>query len=148
MYRLLFALVILAPVGCAQGTPIIEPGAADSADEDGDGGSILGKKTQDIGEFDPAAGRNVSDSKIRATNPITGPLEAMGPMMEKVSKLEIDHALGLYYATNGYYPKTYDDFMTQIIKANHIQLPVLPAGAEYQYDVANHKLVVVKAEGR
>ena len=146
MYRLLFALVMLAPVGCAQGTPVTEPGEADAAD--GGGGSILGKKTQDIGEFDPAAGRIVSDSKIRATNPITGPLEAMGPMLEKVSKLGIDHALSLYYATNGHYPKTHDDFMTQVIKANRIQLPKLPAGAEYQYDVANHKLVVVKAEGR
>ena len=146
MYRFLFVLVILVSVGCDQGTPIIEPRAADAADKDG--GSILGKKTQDIGEFDPNAGRKVSDSKIRATNPITGPLEALGPMMEKVSKLGIDQALSFYYATNGYYPKTYDDFMEQIIKANNIQLPVLPAGAEYQYDVANHKLVVVKADGR
>lgn len=109
-------------------------------------GSILGKKTQDIGEFDPNAGREVSDSKVRATNPLTGPLEALGPMMEKVSKLGIDHSLALYYATNGEYPKTHDEFMQKIIKANNMRLPVLPAGSEYQYDVENHKLVVVKAQ--
>ena len=146
MCRFLFAFVLLVPVGCAPGTPVINAEADE--DEDEDNGSIIGKKTQDIGEFDPDAGREVSDSKIRATNPITGPLEAMGPMMEKISKLGIDQALGFYYASNGFYPKTYDDFMTHIIKANNIQLPVLPAGAQYQYDVANHKLVVVKAEDR
>ena len=32
------------------------------------------------------------------------------------------------------------------IKKNNLQLPKLPYGNTYEYDVANHKLVVVKAE--
>lgn len=110
-----------------------------------DPNSIIGKKTQDIGEFDPAAGAKVSDSKVEVTNPITGPVEAYGPILERISKLEIEHALNLYYATEGKYPDTLEEFMDKIIKPNNIQLPVLPGGKKYQYDVPNHKLVVVDA---
>lgn len=140
---ILSAVLFLTSIcsGCGVDAPIIEPGEPGQK-----AGSILGKETQEIGEFDPDAGRNVSDSKIRATNPLTGPLEALGPMMEKVSKLGTDHAVALYHAEHGEYPKTHEEFMQKIIKANNMRLPVLPAGAEYQYDVANHKLVVVKAQ--
>ena len=136
---LLFSLTFLALFGGCMDAPVAD-------EQKKEPGSIIGQKTQDIGEFDPNAGREVSDSKIRATNPLTGPLEALGPMMEKVSKLGIDHSLALYNAEHGEYPKTHDEFMQKIIKANNMRLPVLPAGAQYQYDVANHKLVVVKAE--
>ena len=34
------------------------------------------------------------------------------------------------------------------IKKNNLQLPKLPYGNTYQYDVANHKLVVIKGEGK
>ena len=108
----------------------------------GDGQSILKKKTQDIGRYDPAEGRTVSDSKVRATNPITGPLEAYGPMIEQASKASIDYHLLAYNAEHGRWPN-YDEFMSQIIKANNVWLPVLPAKMEYQYDEANHQLVVV-----
>ena len=107
--------------------------------------NIIGKKTQDIGEFNPAAGAVVSDSKINDMNPITAPVSAYGPMLEKISKTHIEHALNLYNATEGRYPASYDEFMTHIIKANNIQLPVLPGGKQYQYDVENHKLVVIDA---
>ncbi len=111
--------------------------------------SIIGKKTQDIGEFDPAAGKAVSDSKVRVstndiTAPVTSPLMAYGPALEQISKSHIEHALNLYNASEGRYPATHEEFMTHIIKANNIQLPVLPFGHKYEYDVPNHKLVVVK----
>lgn len=107
--------------------------------------SIIGKKTQDIGEFDPNAKKKVSDSKIRAEDPLTGPMMAYGPMMEKISKLGVDQAINLFYATEGRFPKDHEEFMTRIIKENNIQLPVLPFKAKYQYDVENHKLVVIEA---
>lgn len=106
---------------------------------------IIGKKTQDIGEFNPNAGAAVSDSKIHATDPITAPVSAYGPMLERISKNEIAYALRLYEAEHGQYPATYEEFMSKIIKANNIQLPVLPGGKKYQYDVENHQLVVVDA---
>ena len=57
----------------------------------------------------------------------------------------IDHALDLFNATEGRYPKDYNEFMKRIIKENNIKLPVLPGGAKYAYDVKNHKLQVVRA---
>ncbi|HVV99873.1 MAG TPA: hypothetical protein VHB77_06020 [Planctomycetaceae bacterium] len=106
--------------------------------------SIVGKKTQDIGKFDPnAQNQQVSDSKIHASVG-TGAVSAYGPTMERISKIEIDHAVNLFQAENGRYPQDYDEFMEKIIKANNIQLPVLPAKGQYKYDEANHALVVVR----
>lgn len=110
-----------------------------------DPNNIIGKKTQEIGQFDPNAGAKVSDSKIHATDPITAPTSAYGPMLEQISKTHIEHALNLFNASEGRYPNSHEEFMTAIIKANNIQLPVLPGGKQYQYDVENHKLVVVEA---
>lgn len=106
-------------------------------------GSIIGKKTQEIGKFDPAEGKKVSDGKMEITNPITGPLEAYGPMLEKGVLPQIDYLLELYRAEHDRYPKTYEEFMSEVIKKNNIQLPVLPGGKKYQYDEKNHKLLVV-----
>lgn len=93
-------------------------------------GSIIGKKTQDIGKFDPnAKGQTVSDSQVRVSDPVLGAMEAYGPMVEQISKTHIDHALGLFRAEHDRYPKDYDEFMKEIIKKNDIKLPVLPAGA-------------------
>jgi hypothetical protein len=107
--------------------------------------SIIGKTTQNVGEYDPNANAKVSNSKINATDPITAPTSAYGPMLERISKSHIEHALNLYQATEGHFPKDHEEFMTNIIKANNIQLPVLPGGKQYQYDVENHRLVVIDA---
>jgi len=114
-------------------------------------GNIIGKKTQDIGEFKPAPGQKVmkDDRPIitdTTTAPVTAPLQAYGPALEKISKSHIEHAVRLYEAENGHYPKDHEEFMTKIIKAQNIQLPVLPGGLQYKYDVAEHKLIVVKIE--
>ncbi len=109
-----------------------------------DPNSIIGKKTQEVGQFDPNAGAKVSDSKIHATDPITAPVSAYGPMVEQIMKSHIEGALNLFNASEGRYPNSYEEFMTRIIKENNIQLPVLPAGRQYQYDVENHKLVVIE----
>lgn len=107
-------------------------------------GSIIGQKTQDIGAFDPNEKQRVSTSEVKVSDPVLGPLEAYGPMIEQISKLHIDHAINLFHAENGRYPKDHDEFMTRIIKANDIKLPVLPGKLKYEYDVENHKLVVVE----
>lgn len=107
--------------------------------------STLNKTTDKVGEFDPNAGKEVVKPDVKITNPITGPLEAYGPLVQQVAALGIDHALGLFYATEGRYPDSYDEFMIRIIKENNMRLPVMPAGLEYQYDVGNHKLVVIRS---
>lgn len=109
-----------------------------------DDNSIINKKTQTVGAFDPNSNAKVSDSKIRATDPFTAPVSARGPMMERISKLNIEAAVNLFHAMEDRYPKDLDEFMQVIIKANNIQLPALPNGWQYQYDVENHKLEIVE----
>ena len=52
--------------------------------------------------------------------------------------------MNLYKATNGGLPKTHDEFMEKIVKANSITLPTLPAGRSYEFDVKAGELMVVK----
>jgi hypothetical protein len=112
-----------------------------------DPNSIIGRKTDKIEKFDPKAKQEVSDSKVRADDPVLAPLQAYGPMVEQISKMEVDHAVELFNASEGHYPKDYDEFMTRVVKPNNIKLPVLPGGWKYAYDVPNHKLEVIRAEG-
>ncbi|MFN0054022.1 MAG: hypothetical protein ACKV0T_17725 [Planctomycetales bacterium] len=142
MSRLLFAyscaaLLMVSSGGCTGGSN-------SKVEEKQEKKGIFGKKTQEIGKFDANAPQEISDQKIRATDPVTAPLAAYGPMMERVSMLAIDHAVNLFQATEGRYPKDYDEFMEKIIKANNIQLPVLPYGGKYQYDETTHGLVIVR----
>ncbi|MCC6509559.1 MAG: hypothetical protein IT423_10655 [Pirellulaceae bacterium] len=50
-----------------------------------------------------------------------------------VFEIQIPQAMNLYQASNGYKPKSHDEFMTHIIKANNIALPILPEGQVYKY---------------
>ena len=61
---------------------------------------------------------------------------------ESVFDLQIKPALNLYKASNGSFPKSHEEFMAKIIKANNIKLPELPAGQRYVYDPKTGKLMV------
>lgn len=102
--------------------------------------------TDQIGEFDPEAGRELVDDKVVVTNPVTAALEAYGPMKQQIARLGIEHAVNLFYAEEGRYPRDHEEFMTRIIRSNNLRLPSLPTGLSYQYDVDNHRLVVVRAD--
>ena len=106
---------------------------------------IVGETTQDIGEFDPNAGQEVSDGKVEL-NMITGAAGAYGSLIQKTSDIHIKRAVDLFNAAEGRYPKDHEEFMTEVIKKNQIRLPMLPHGSAYKYDVQNHALVVVKVE--
>ena len=143
------SILAVAIVGCSQGTPVEPAGNAEANPENAEkkkaGINLMNPKVADqIQQFDPNAGGKVSDSKVTYSNPITGALEAYGPLVEKTSKMKIDHAVRLFQAEHGRYPKDLDEFMNRIIKPNDVKLPVLPGGREYQYDVENHRLVVVE----
>ena len=104
---------------------------------------IIGKTTQDIGEFDPDAGEEVDDGKVEL-NLVTGAAGAYGPAVQKISNIQIVQAVNLFNAAEGRYPKDHEEFMTEVIKKNNIRLAMLPHGSIYKYDVENHALVVVK----
>ena len=102
------------------------------------------KNTQDIGEFDPNANTEVVNPDVKISNPITGAAEAYLPLRQQVTMLPVTQAIQLFQATEGRYPKDHAEFMQRIIKENRIPLPELPAGQRYEYDVANHQLLVVR----
>lgn len=132
-------LALLFVLGCA------DPYAADKPVEK-KRENIIGRKTQDIGEFQ-ADNKDftVKSDEITGMSPLNplSPMKAYGPTVQRISKMEIQHALDLYRAEFDRYPADHEEFMTKIIKQNQIELPVLPGDAVYQYDVANHELVVV-----
>ena len=66
--------------------------------------------------------------------------------MEQVAEIPIIQGVQLFHATEGRYPKDHEEFMTRVIKANKIKLPKLSEGKRYEYDVENHKLMIVREE--
>ena len=100
--------------------------------------SIINKVTQDIGEAKPGAEQADLQAKSAAG--------AYGYAVSETSKLQIKQAVELYRAANGSYPKDYEDYRRIGVNHNGLQLPVLPGGRQYQYDVENHELIVVEKE--
>ena len=129
--------VLLAPLAGCDLQKQVEP----------TGSSVLKKFTQDIIEYVPEqhAARLV-DPEVKVTNPVTGPLEAYGPMMGQVSDIGVTHSLNLFHATHERYPETHEEFMKEIVTGPGMELPVLPARQQYAYDVAEHKLVILAPE--
>lgn len=59
-----------------------------------------------------------------------------------VFDIQIPKAMQLYEAANGRLPKSHDEFMREIIAANLITLPELPADERYVYDPELRELQV------
>jgi hypothetical protein len=73
------------------------------------------------------------------------PAKTLFAAKEKIKfEIEIPHALQLFKAYEGFAPKTHEEFMEKIIKANMIELPELPAGHKYVYDPMLETLMVEK----
>ena len=53
---------------------------------------------------------------------------------------QVTHALNLYQAEHGYYPKSHEEFLVKIIEPNSIVLPELEEDEEYWYDASDHML--------
>lgn len=71
------------------------------------------------------------------------PAKAYFSVRERVVfEIQIPEALKLFKATHGHGPKSHEDFMAQIIDANQIPLPELPAGHRYVYEPEKEELTV------
>ncbi len=122
----------LVMMGCA------EPQPTDSG--------IINKTTQEIGEFNADGDDQVADLQVKTSASPFASVGAYGFAVAQTSKLKVQHALQLFQAEFGRFPKDHEEFMNEIIKKNQIELPVLPGKRRYQYDVENHELVVMEAE--
>ena len=59
-----------------------------------------------------------------------------------VFNIQIPSAMNLFQASEGRFPNTEEEFYQKIIQANQIQLPQLPEGDSYFYDVPSHALMI------
>lgn len=110
---------------------------------------VIGKTTQDVRRAAPelAAGAEVATTAIKAVDPITVNGQAYVRSIDKLTMLTVQHAIDLYQAEHGDYPKTYEEFMEGIIKPGQpdgLRLPQLPYYQEYAYDEKEHKLIVLE----
>ena len=76
---------------------------------------------------------------------ITTPLATYWRSQEAAAfKIQVPHALNLYKATNGHFPKTQEEFVREILEPNGIKLPELPEGHFYVYDAEKGELQVAR----
>lgn len=74
---------------------------------------------------------------------ITTPINTYFIAKEQVAfNIQIPQAMSLFKASEGRSPESEQEFFDKIIKANNINLPELPEGHKYVYDVAAEQLMV------
>jgi hypothetical protein len=108
---------------------------------------ILGERTQDVKDAQAELKKGsavAAPPRAIAKDPITLSGNTYVYAIGKTSIDNIKHAIDLYQATNGEYPKTYEEFMEKIIKENNISLPVLPYYQSYSYDKDKHLLIILE----
>lgn len=75
---------------------------------------------------------------------ITEPIKQYFGARQRIHFINMTHAMRLYKAEFGYPPKSQEEFMEKIIKANGIELPELPEGQKYVYVPSQGELMVEK----
>jgi hypothetical protein len=136
-YLALAACALLA-AGCAEERPV-------------PGGPIIGKRTQKIKDANAelkTGKAKVGSTKIVAKDYVTLQGNAYRSAISQLSIGQVKHAVDLYEAENGRYPKDYHEFMEEIIKKNNIALPKLPYYLDYGYDEKEHKLIILEYPDR
>ena len=73
---------------------------------------------------------------------ISEPIRQRFRMEQKINFQNVKRAMDLYRAEHGFFPKTEEEFMKRIIKANDIALPELPDGERYVYEPKTGELMV------
>ena len=112
---------------------------------------ILNQRTSDVRNAQTElqqGGARVGSTRIVAREPYTLAGNAYVAIVGRNSMLNMQHAVDLWQAENGRYPKDYNEFMEVIIKANNIALPQLPYHQEYGYDEKEHKLIILEYPDR
>ena len=145
------AVSTLALAGCAEEPRQGARKTAASSQSKKDNGPIFGRRTQKVIAAEPeleTGKAKVASTKITAKDPILLIGNAYVATVGRSAVLAIEAAVNLFHANNDRYPKDLDEFMSEIIKANGIALPVLPAYQEYAYDAKEHKLVILEYPDR
>lgn len=138
MSRMVATTALVLFTLCCQGgcdSPSSQPAAGGAAEAPE---IVAQKATAGVGKKGQKLDQHSDMQKI-----ISGPAAALFRVEQKaVFDIKIPHALNLYKATNGHFPKTHEDFMREIVEFNRIELPELPAGAVYRFDSEKGELWV------
>ncbi|MFW6124735.1 MAG: hypothetical protein ACOC46_01195 [Pirellulales bacterium] len=103
----------------------------------GEGGAAAKSKPAGVGVGKKGRGYSVG--------PIATPLKARWTAAERlVFDVQIPKAMKLYRAANGHPPRSHDEFITEIIEKNRINLPELPEGEQYRYNAGKAQLMVTE----
>ena len=110
---------------------------------------IVGQKTQDVRNLaeELKKGAVLADTKIPVADPLTQSAKGYIFATTQLAIDQVTYSIRLYEAEHGEYPKTYEEFMENIIrkdKPDGIMLPQVPFYMAYAYDVPNHQLVILK----
>jgi hypothetical protein len=132
-------LMLCFTVGCNPPTP-----KKKVAKEKGTATGILNKTTTKVGEWDPDAGLEIVVEDGEDINMINRNMKTLGKVNHKIAILRVQDGLNKYRALEGHYPKTYEEFMEKAFPTWIIKLPEPLTTCEYQYDVENHELLIVK----
>jgi hypothetical protein len=148
---IILAFSTLALAGCEEEPRSVSRKPAASSPTKQESGSILGRRTQKVIAAEPeleTGKAKVASTKITAKDPILLIGNAYVATVGRSAVLAIEAAVNLFHANNDRYPKDLDEFMSEIIKANGIALPVLPDYQEYAYDAKEHKLIILEYPDR
>ena len=109
----------------------------------------INKTTQNVLDLkaEMAKGGEKSDGKVKESDYLTVVTDVRRKALGDIAKMAVQQRINMYEALNGDKPKTYDEFMEQIIgkgKADGMQLPMLPYYQEYAYDSDAKELVVLE----
>lgn len=109
----------------------------------------LNKTTQNVldAKAELAKGAVLAATDIEVADPLTQSAAAYRTSVGKIAKMRVQQDMAMYEVTNGEKPKTYEEFMENIIKkgkADGIKLPMLPYYQEYGYDSDKKELVVLE----
>jgi hypothetical protein len=139
---LLLAAWMVVVAGCTP--PDRDQTSSDSNAADGSGAVQGDGGPAKFEEIPAVAGVGKQGQKIAGRQgPLVTPISVLFEAKQRVVfEMAIPHALQLYQAEHGHFPKTQDEFMEKIVKFNAIELPELPEGHEYVYDPAEGKLMV------
>jgi hypothetical protein len=113
----------------------------------------LNKTTQMVLDLKPELekGGVVSDGKIHSNDYLGVNAEAYRTSVAKIGGFAVEQKMAMYEIEHNEKPKTYQEFMDNIIqpgKPDGIQLPMLPYYQEYGYDSDAKKLVVIEYPAR
>lgn len=101
------------------------------------------------GEQAPGTVRNKAEVGVGAKGQgygeglVSTPAGAYFRTKERIAfDIQIKHAMNLFKAMENRAPKSHEEFMEKIVRANNIALPELPEGHRYVYDPKTEELMV------